>query len=67
MKQLYNIKLINTGSGQEVYNENLPFNDEPIIDDIKAFIKLIQPTLKYDYVDYSFVGCLNEIGRLIKN
>jgi len=58
--QLWNIRLINTGSGQEVYNENLSFRSEPVVSDIEGFMRLIRPTLRYDYTDYSFVGNLAE-------
>ncbi len=68
MKALWNIRLINTGNGQEVYNENLSFvNCEPTHESIADFMSLIRPSLKYDYADYTFIGELNEIGRLIKN
>lgn len=67
LKTLWNIKLINTGTGQEVYNENQSFNGfEPNKENITDFISFIRPKLRFDYVDFSFVGNLAE-GRLIKD
>lgn len=53
---LYNVQLTNTGSGQIVYSENLPFKKEPTVEDIKSFIKLIRPYLEYDSVSYTYLG-----------
>lgn len=64
---LYNVKLINTGTGQEVYNENLPFyKTEPNDENIIGFVKLIRPDTLFDLIQTTFVGNLDSGGRLIK-
>lgn len=57
---LYNIKLINTGTGVKLYDENLPFKKEPSTKDITDFISFIRPWLKYDYIETTFVRKLKE-------
>ncbi len=52
---LYNIVLINTGSGTKVYNENLPFRQEPTKDDIIDFMAFIRPAMLFDYREYWFI------------
>ncbi len=52
---LYHIELINTGTGQVVYNENLPYHNEPTEEGIKNFIELIRPDLNYDKVTFEYL------------
>lgn len=58
--KLYNIIAINTGTGQQVYNENLPWINEPSQDEIKEFICFIRPFLKFDQVLSTYLRELNE-------
>ena len=67
MKTLWNIQLMNTGTGQEVYNENLPYlNSEPTNESIIDFMSLIRPTLRFDSIMFTLVGELDDFGRLKK-
>lgn len=49
--------------GQRVYDENLPFRDEPEDEDIKDFINFIRPNLKFDYIIFSYVRDLGPKER----
>lgn len=37
-----------------VYNENLPFRIEPTEEDIRSFILLVRPELKYSTVNWIY-------------
>lgn len=58
--KLYNITLINTGTGQQVYCENLPWKEEPNIDQVYAFITFIRPSLKFDHMSLTYLRDLTE-------
>ncbi len=58
--KLYNIIAINTGTGQQVYNENLPWTNEPNDEEIKEFIRFIRPFLKFDQILSTYLRELNE-------
>lgn len=58
--QLYNVTLVNTGTGQQVYNENLPWRNKPTLDDICSFITFIRPSLKFDNIIFTFLRDLRE-------
>ncbi len=68
MKTLWNIRLFNTGTGQEIYNENQSYYGyEPNNENVKDFIFFIRPSLKYDSIISNFVGNLDLKGNLINN
>lgn len=52
--KLYNIVLINTGTGQQVYNENLPWKKEPTLEQVCEFMMFIRPYLKFDSASITF-------------
>ena len=58
--KLYNITLINTGTGQQVYCENLPWKKEPTLDEIHRFITFIRPFLRFDHISFTFLRDLRE-------
>lgn len=49
--------------GQITYCENLSFMTEPVDEDIIAFVKLIRPTTKHDFIICKYIRPLKETEK----
>lgn len=66
MQYLYTIILKNTGNGETVYKENMPFSKEPTVEEIQDLIKFLRPFLRYDWVDWEYYGTVDyNTGKIV--